>query len=99
MNKENKKSFKDELKEFWIENKDKIKIGLKCLGAGLLIGCAYGAVQMGKADSEIYAKLVDKIPYEPDCDDIAEYVHDHMDELKGYYEAEKEYLDSGDVSY
>lgn len=87
----NKRNFKDELRDFWNENRDKIKIGLKCLGLGLVIGFVKGGMTGMDMQRDTVNRLIDKIPYEPDCDDIAEYVHEHLDELKPYYEAEIEY--------
>lgn len=85
------KNTKEEIKEFWSEHGDKIKIGAKCLGIGLAIGFIKGAFSMSKIDRGIHCELIKKIPYEPDYDDFADYVQDHMDELKVYYEAEKEF--------
>lgn len=82
---------KEELKEFWSEHGEKIKIGAKCLGVGLAIGFIKGAFAMSKSNSIVNSELIKKIPYEPDYDDFADYVQDHMDELKVYYEAEKEF--------
>ena len=87
----NKRNFKDELRDFWGEHGDKIKIGLKFLGIGLVIGFVKGAMTGMGMQRDTVNRLIDKIPYEPDCDDIAEYVHEHLDELKPYYEAEIEY--------
>ena len=86
-----KRNFKDELKDFWGEHGDKIKIGLKFLGIGLVIGFVKGAMTGMGMQRDTVNRLMDKIPYEPGCDDIEEYVHEHLDELKPYYEAEIEY--------
>ena len=89
----NKRNFKNELKDFWNENRDKIKIGLKCLGIGLAIGFVKGGMTGMSMQRDTVNRLIDKIPYEPDCDDIADYVHEHLDELKPYYESEIEYAE------
>lgn len=81
-NNEFKKGFKDEVKEFWSEYGDKIKIGAKCLGIGLTIGFIKGAFEAFKMTNQIEAQLIEKIPYTPDCEDVGEYVWDHIDELK-----------------
>ena len=87
----NKRNFKDELKGFWDEHGDKIKIGLKFLGIGLVIGFVKGAMTGMDMQRDTVNRLMDKIPYEPGCDDIGENVQEHVDELKPYYEAEIEY--------
>ena len=87
----NKRNFKDELRDFWGEHGDKIKIGLKFLGIGLVIGFVKGVMTGMDMQRDTVNRLIDKIPYEPGCDDIAEYVHEHLDELKPYYESEIEY--------
>ena len=87
----NKRNFKDELRDFWGEHGDKIKIGLKFLGIGLVIGFVKGAMTGMEMQRDTVNRLMDKIPYEPGCDDIEEYVHEHLDELKPYYESEIEY--------
>ena len=87
----NKRNLKDELKGFWDEHGDKIKIGLKFLGIGLVIGFVKGAMTGMDMQRDTVNRLMDKIPYEPGCDDIAEYVHEHLDELKPYYESEIEW--------
>lgn len=81
-NNEFKKGFKEEVKEFWSEYGDKIKIGAKCLGIGLAIGFVKGAFTAMEMANQNQARLIEKIPYEPDGDDIGEYVFDHIDELK-----------------
>jgi hypothetical protein len=88
---ENKRNFKMEVKEWWSEHGSKVKIGAKCLAAGLLIGLVKGVLTESKLSASVHSKLIDKIPYEPDCDDIAEYIHDHIDELRPYIEAEVEF--------
>ena len=90
MNK-NSRNFKEEIKECWSEYGDKIKIGAKCLGIGLLVGFAKGVLTESKMSSRVHSELIKKIPYEPDCDDIAEYIHDHIDELIPYIKAEIEF--------
>ena len=87
----NKRNFKNEIKDWWTDNREKVKIGVKCLGVGLAIGFVKGACTGMDMQRDTVNRLMDKIPYEPDCDDIAEYVHDHIDELKPYVEAELEY--------
>ena len=87
----NRRNFKDALRDFWSEHGDKIKISLKFLGIGLVIGFAKGAMTGMDMQRDTVNRLMDKIPYEPDCDNIEEYVHEHLDELKPYYEAEIEY--------
>lgn len=87
----NKRNFKDELRGFWDENGDKIKIGLKFLGIGLAIGFVKGAMTGMDMQRDTVNRLMGKIPYEPGCDDIEEYVHEHLDELKPYYESEIEW--------
>ena len=87
----NKRNFKDELRGVWDEHGDKIKIGLKFLGIGLVIGFVKGAMTGMDMQRNTVNRLIDKIPYEPDCDDIEEYVHEHLDELKPYYESEIEW--------
>ena len=87
----NKRNFKDELKGFWDEHRDKIKISLKFLGIGLVVGFVKGAMTGMGMQRDTVNRLMGKIPYEPGCDDIGEYVHEHLDELKPYYEAEIEY--------
>lgn len=91
------KNFKEEFKEWWSKNKSKIKIGAKCLGIGLVIGFFKGVSTMTKMHADTEMELIKKIPYEPDCDNIADYVHDHMDELKPFYEEEKEYRKEFDL--
>lgn len=86
----NKRNFKNEVKDWWTDNRDKVKIGLKCLGVGLLVGFVKGACTGMSMQGDTVSRLIDKIPYEPDCDDIGEYVHEHIDELKPYVETELE---------
>ena len=86
-----KRNLKDKLRDFWSEHRDKIKISLKLLGIGSVIGFAKGAMTGMDMQRDTVNRLMDKIPYEPDCDNIEEYVHEHLDELKPYYEAEIEY--------
>ena len=86
-----KRSFKEEVKNFWEEHGKTIKVGIKCLATGLLVGFIKGVLTESEIHSREVCKLIDKIPYEPDGDDIAEYVHYHIDELKPYIEAEIEY--------
>lgn len=88
---ETKRNFKDELKDWWADNRDKVKIGLKCLGVGLAIGFVKGAFTGIRMQQDTVNQLIDKVPYEPDCDDIGEYVHEHIDELKPYVETELKY--------
>ena len=60
-----KRNFKDELKDFWGEHGDKIKIGLKFLGIGLVIGFVKGAMTGMEMQRDTVNRLMDKIPYEP----------------------------------
>lgn len=56
---ENKRNFKQEIKDWWSEYGDKIK---KCLGAGLLIGFVKGVLTESKMSASVHSKLIDKIP-------------------------------------
>ena len=86
-----KRNFKEEFKSWWEENGEKIKIGAKCLAVGLLIGFVKGVVTESEISSRTHSELIKKIPYEPDCDDLADYIHNHIEELKPCIEAELEY--------
>lgn len=68
-------------------------VGVKCLGVGLAIGFIKGLTTAFRMSAVLDAELIKKIPYEPDYDDIAEYVHDHVDELKPFIETEIEYIE------
>ena len=41
----------------------------------------------------MHCKLIDKIPYEPDPDNIDDWVSNHMDDLKEYYEFHKNHTE------
>ena len=68
----NKRNFRNEVRDFWNENRDKIKIGLKCLGIGLAIGFVKGGMTGIDMQRDTVSRLIDKIPHEPDFDDIAD---------------------------
>ena len=85
------RNFKNEIKDWWDANKDKIKIGAACLAGGLFVGFVKGVLTQAKMQDRTYSELIKKIPYEPDYDDIGEYVHDHIDELKDYIKEEIEF--------
>lgn len=57
-----KKSFKEECKDFWKENKEKIKIGIKCLAVGFACGFIKGGNAFYKIDKDEIMRLLDKIP-------------------------------------
>lgn len=57
-----KKSFKEECKDFWKENKEKIKIGIKCLAVGFTFGCINGGYASYKMNKDEIMRLLDKIP-------------------------------------
>ena len=89
-------SFKEQCKDFWKENKDKIKIGLKCLGVGLVIGFFKGVSTALKLNHEETMKLLDKVPdgekikdndealYYALKDQSKEKVNDLMNEMEAY---------------
>lgn len=85
---ENKLNFKEEIRDWWSEYGDKVKIGAKCLVVGLSIGFIKGVLTESKLLASAQSKLLDKIPYEPDCDDIMDYICDHIEEFRPYFEAE-----------
>lgn len=73
------------LKEFWNENKDKIKIGAKCLGIGLTVGFIKGVFMM--LDKQ--ADLLERIP--PDDTDFKDYIITHFDEFEDFIKEESKY--------
>lgn len=87
-----KTKLKQELKEFWNEYGKAIKAGTTCLAIGLFIGFVKGVCTSDKMHSDTFNKLIEKIPYEPDYNDLFMYVYEHMDELKPFIEAELEYI-------
>ena len=70
-----KRNWKQELKDAWNENKGKIKIGVTCLGLGAIYGLIKG---YGMANASVN-KLIDKIPYTPEYGDISEYIYSNLD--------------------
>lgn len=84
-----KRNFKQEIKDFWKEQGSKIKIGVKCLTFGLFIGFIKGVL----TSDQMHCKLIDKIPYESDPDNIDDWVSNHMDDLKEYYEFHKNHTE------
>ena len=81
-----KRDFKKEIKEFWDDYGTTIKVGARCLTVGLFVGFVKGVLTESKMHSEATCRLIDKIPYEPDPENIADYVHEHIDELRPYIE-------------
>lgn len=73
--KDEKRNWKQEIKEVWIENKGKIKVGFVCLGLGTMYGLIKG---YGVANS-CMNRLIDKIPYIPDPGDISDYIYSNLD--------------------
>lgn len=67
---------KKSIKNFWSENGDKIKIGIKCLCIGAGVGFVYGFNRL--TDERI--ELIKKIPYEPDVEDMYDYIETHKDD-------------------
>ena len=53
------------------------------------IGFIKGVLTSDRID----CKLIDKIPYEPDPDNIDDWVSNHMDDLKEYYEIHKNHTE------
>lgn len=68
---ETKKESKNVIKDFWNEHGQKIKIGVKCLTIGFLVGFIKGVIMDSKIHSEQTCRLLDRIPNEqPDDDDV-----------------------------
>ena len=61
-----KRSFKQEVKDLWAENKGKVKAGAICLLIGGVYGFAKGINTQGKLMNESFNRLVDKMPKIPD---------------------------------
>lgn len=70
-----KRNWKQELKEFWDENKKAIKVGAICLG----VGTFYGFIKGVGASNSTMSRLLDKIPYEPDPGDISDWMYSNLD--------------------
>lgn len=73
-------------KEFWNENKDKIKIGAKYLGIGLTIGFIKGVFTMSKIYEGNISDLIDRIP--PYDTDFKDYIITHFDEFEDFIKEE-----------
>lgn len=58
------RKLKEQIKDFWKEEGDKIKIGVKCLSVGLLVGFVKGVLTESKMQSNAICDLVDKISNE-----------------------------------
>lgn len=84
---EEKRNLKAEVKEAWSEAWPRIKIGAICLGTGLMVGFIKGVLTEDKR----HTKLLEKLPYEPEYEDIDAWVMDHMDEVKEHYDNLKDY--------
>ena len=87
---ENNENLKEKFSAWWKENGDKVKIGVNIGLACLAFGFVRGVLMESKINADTMKKMIDKIPYEPDECTIAEYISEHVEELKPIFEAEKQ---------
>lgn len=66
---ETKRNWKQELKDFWNENKGKFKVGAVCLGIGTFYGFVKGMTTEAAINSSVMNNLIGRIPLQPDPDD------------------------------
>lgn len=75
-----RRSYKERIRDFWDENGRVIKIGAKMLLIGLGVGCVKGFHSSSKIYSNQINRLIDKLPYCPDPDDLADVLSAFADE-------------------
>lgn len=87
--KDNKRIFKEEINDWWDENKTKIKFGAKCLALGLGIGFIKGVLTTNKLHERNLSAMIDRLP--PDETDCKNYIITHIDEFDSFIKEEKQY--------
>lgn len=71
-----KKTFKQEVKEWWDDNKRVIKTGATCL----LVGAFWGFVKGVGACTNSIISLSSKLPYPNEADSDFEYTEENVDD-------------------
>ena len=89
-----KEELKQGIKTWWTDNKEKIIVGAKCLAAGAAIGFVKGAMTIAQINADTMNALISTIPYEPEDEDLSEWVQTHQEEVLKMQEELKE---SGDI--
>lgn len=65
---EEKRNWKEEIKDFWKEKGDTIKIVAGCLTGGFLVGFAKGVLTESKLSQGAFIAILDKYPNALDDD-------------------------------